>query len=312
MNITIKAFSYAVLLLGAVVSHAQTILTPTTLAAALTDSKTKITSVTSATGFVAGTTVAYVDRELMGVQAVNGTSITFIRGMAGTFAGPHTVTASVFVWNPSNVGPFFVGIPQGSCTRSKELYLPRIDVKSGTISDCLGGFWAAGDVTGTAAVSKFRTASPDLGVFTYTTQLSNTATIATELYCTEVWLPTNKLVTGIGVLKGTTATTDKWLVVLYDSSGVALANSALAGTLVATANVYQQFPLTSQYFAVGPSQYFACMQSNGTTATFQALITGADANLLTKGQTGVVFGTVSALTVPTTFTTAVGPAVYLY
>ena len=35
-------------------------------------------------------------------------------------------------------------------------------------------------------------------------------------------------------------------------------------------------------------------------------------NFLTKGQTGVTFGTVPTLTVPTSFTDAVGPYVYLY
>jgi hypothetical protein len=42
-------------------------------------------------------------------------------------------------------------------------------------------------------------------------------------------------------------------------------------------------------------------------------VTGSSAdNTLTKGQTGATFGTIPALTVPTTFTTAVGPYVYLY
>jgi hypothetical protein len=41
-------------------------------------------------------------------------------------------------------------------------------------------------------------------------------------------------------------------------------------------------------------------------------VTGVNDNILTKGQTGATFGTLPALTVPTAFTTAVGPYVYLY
>jgi hypothetical protein len=41
-------------------------------------------------------------------------------------------------------------------------------------------------------------------------------------------------------------------------------------------------------------------------------VTGVNDNFLTAGQTGATFGTVPTLTVPTTFTTAVGAYIFLY
>src|SRR5207244_4421622 len=125
--------------------------------------------------------------------------------------------------------------------------------------------------------------------------------------------PYNKQLTGIALLNGTTAAgTDKHYVVLYDQGGTALANSAVAGASTSGASTYQTFAFTTKFYAVGPAQYFACFQTNGTTDTVRMVVTGTQDTLLTKGQTGATFGTVPALTVPTTFTTAVGPYVYLY
>ncbi|HXO85460.1 MAG TPA: hypothetical protein VN803_08035, partial [Gemmatimonadales bacterium] len=126
------------------------------------------------------------------------------------------------------------------------------------------------------------------------------------------YLPTTKLLTGIALLNGTTVGTDSQYVILYDSAGNLLANSAVAGTLTAGPSVYQERSFTSKYFAVGPAQYFACAQSNTGTDSLRMAITGINGNLLTKGQTGVVYGTIPALTVPTTFNSAVGPYVYVF
>ena len=169
-----------------------------------------------------------------------------------------------------------------------------------------------------ALLPKNQYAFPDSGGTAYTSLNTNGTTLsATTLYCTEVNLPTNKLLTGIALLNGTTASTDNHYVVLYDSTGVALANSALAGAIAAGASTYQKYAFTQKFFAVGPAQYFACFQSNGTTDTVRMVVTGTQDTLLTKGQTGAAayassLFTIGALTVPTTFTTAVGPYVSLY
>lgn len=302
-------------------ADAQTVMLPTTLSAAVTDSAAHRIVVTSATGFVANTTFAYVDRELMAVQAISGTTITVRRGAGGTVATTHANSALVFVgpalaFAPANgVRLDTSGNAAGSCARGNLLYVPIINPRTSTISDCIGGQVVSGHPfnSGTLTSTRFRVTSPESGNVAYTGINTNGTTLgATTLYCSEVVLPSNKLLTGIALLNGTTVGTDNHYVVLYDSAGNALANSALAGAVAASASAYQEFAFTAKYFAIGPAQYFACFQTNGTTATVRMAVAGAGDNLLTKGQTAATFGTVPALTVPTTFTTAVGPYVYLY
>ena len=70
-------------------------LATTTLAGAC-DGNTNTISVTSATGFVAGS-YCTVDAESMKIMAVSGTQISVFRGVRGTMAQAHTVYALVTV-----------------------------------------------------------------------------------------------------------------------------------------------------------------------------------------------------------------------
>jgi hypothetical protein len=299
-------------------AHAQTILVPTTLSASIANDSVQVmtvASVTTVSGYtvVAGS-IGYIDNEEVIVKPLNGvvsgTTLGIIRSQGGTTGKAHASGALVFFGPPNAFKAVPSFLPQGSCTRGNELYLPYINVREATISDCLGGQWTNGVTTRSP---RWKVNSPEPGATIYTSlNTSGTTLGATTLYCTEVNLPTNKLLTGIAILNGTTVGTDNHYVVLYDSGGNAVANSALAGAVAATASVYQPYAFTSKFFAVGPAQYFACFQSNGTTATVRMALTQVNDTVLTAGQTGATFGTVPVLTVPTTFTTAVGPYVYLY
>jgi hypothetical protein len=305
-TIQICSFVLVALLLGAMQVYAQTVLVPTTLSAAIGDGKVQTFIVASATGFSAGN-LAVIDKEAAEIRAVSGTTITVRRGAAGTAAVAHA--SGALVWTTTQ---FATNAPSGACTRGsgEAAVLPRISIKDGVISDCLGGKWTAGVPS---AAQKFRINSPEPGGTAYTALNTNGTTLgATTLYCTEVFVPASKLLTGIALLNGTTDGTDKHYVVLYDSAGKLLANSDVAGATSAGASAFQEFAFTSKFYAVGPQAYFACFQTNGTAATVRMAVTGSNDNLLTKGQTGATFGTIPALTVPTTFTTAVGPYVYLY
>jgi hypothetical protein len=348
MNIKITSFCklsllFALLVLAPIVG-AQTILTTTTLSSAAQGmgsvngatptGNQSIISVASATGINApapntsltsgiiatseAQTYLYVDRELMQVKAVSGTTILVIRGVSGTYAPSHASGAVVIIvpaavfgsWSGGGAdsGPQGPSFPQGSCTRTNELYLPRIQFSSGSISDCLGGQWINGDAAQTTRIHSKVLYAPQPGAVLYTgINTTGTATVAGTLFCTEIQLPYSKLLTGLAVLNGTTVGTDNHLVALYDSGGNLLANSAVAGVLAATASNYQQISFTAPYYAVGPAQYFGCVQSNGTTATVRMLVTQVQDQYLTKSVAGT-FGTVPAtITAPTTFTTAVGP-----
>lgn len=331
---------------------AQTLLTTTTLSSAAQGAgsvngatptgNTSIISVASATGINSpaanssltsgliatsdAQTYLYVDRELMQVRAQSGTSITVIRGMAGTSGVSHASGALVFIvpaaaigaWSGSGFAAASQGpaTPQGSCTRANELFLPRIHFGSGTISDCNGGQWVNGDaaettrsgVTGSvSAANGFR--YPEIGaVLLSTVQTAGTAPAAnTQIECTELDVPFSMFLSGIAPLNGSTVGTDKHWVILYDSGGAVLANSAAAGVTTAGASTYQKYNFISPYYVVGPARYFACYGTNGTTDTVRHSITGINDNILGGAVTGQVFGTAAAITVPSTYTTAKVP-----
>lgn len=325
-------------------ANGQTILGNTTLSAAvgntvssaLTTGNLSVITVASATGITAptpntsntaglatsgGSTYLYVDRELMQVVGVSGTTITVIRGVGSTSSGSHASSALVFVlpaaavanWSGGNYGQA-PAVPQGSCTRTSELYLPRIQFGSGIVSDCLGGQWINGDSLQTTRQSFYRLESPTIGAVSNGAAIGTNSTVtAAELYCTEIRLPFGKLLTGLAPHIATTGGTDKWIVALYDSGGNLLANSAVAGATVGSANTWQASAFTTPFYAVGPAQYFGCMMSNGTTATLDTVTTGKDDNILTfKSASPGTFGTLPNFTAPTAFNSVSGPYLYAY
>ena len=206
------------------------------------------------------------------------------------------------------------GYPFGSCTRSSGLVLPYIDVNNNVISDCIGGVWVNGGTTNQNGNQSTVIYAPQPGAVIYTSINTNGTTLAaTTMYCTEIDLQQSKLATGLAFLLGTTGGTDKHISVLYDATGNLLANSATAGTTAGTASTYETLPFTTKYYMVGPAKYYGCLQTNGTTATVRMLITSVQDGYTTKGVTGQTFGTIpSTITVPTTFTTAVGPYEQVY
>lgn len=299
----------------------QVVLTTTTLSAAVADSSIQKITVASVTGINAPSasdptksTSVYVDRELMDVESISGTTLTVIRGTSSTGGRAHASGAVVFVI-PNYLVTFSGGaygyppaVPAGSCTRANEQYLPRIQFISGLASDCIGGQWVTGDALGTQRPST-PYLSPAIGgtLQTAIDTAGNAAGASTEEYCTQVNLPYSKYLTGLAVLNGTTVGTNKWLYILRDSSGNLLANSATAGATTAGASTYQQIPFVTPYYAVGPATYFACLQANGTTDTYRRVNTAANEGLFAGKITGGTFGTiVNPITVPASFTTALG------
>jgi hypothetical protein len=135
--------------------------------------------------------------------------------------------------------------------------------------------------------------------------------VAGTLNISEIFVPHWNTWKGLAVLNGTVVGTDNMLVALYSSSGALLANSAVAGTLSAGASTFQSRDFLAPV-TLAPGRYFCGVQSNGTTATSNKFVTANGVNVLTTSSTGT-FGTVPAsITVPTTFTTAVGCVCQLY
>lgn len=320
MTKTFKTLALFGLLLVASMLSAQTILPQTTLSAAVTTSSTTTVSLTSVTGVVGTSTALFVADgagEAMFVNSVNpvAKTVSVTRGYqtAGS-AHPHLSGALVFVIQGNALAYAFKALaPSGSCTRNQQLYLPVIAIEApsqgtSSVSDCVGGVWVTGPLLSQNA-APFRFYFPNPGATAYTSvNGTGTAPTATSLFCTELDVPYNFRMTGLGVLNGTVVGTDNHTISIYDSTGNLLANSAAAGVLAANASTYQNISLTTPYYLVGPALYFGCMQSNGTTATVRMVVSGTQDQILTKATTGQTFGTfVSSFTVPTTFTTAVGP-----
>lgn len=343
MKNTLKSLFILIGLLAVTSSgFAQTILANTTLSATMPSSAStasttgnpSIAVVASATGISAPTpntsntygvatseaqSYIYVDRELMEVRAVSSTTLTVIRAVAGTAGSSHASGAIVLVVPASAIfggNARYGSIPQGSCTRANELFLPHIQFVSGVISDCLGGQWVNGDVWQTTRFVNgslgLRLPDPGATALTALETAGTAAGAATEEYCTEIDLPYSMLLTGLGVLNGTTVGTDKHLLDLRDSSGIVVANSAVAGAVTAVASTYQKYNFTTPYFAVGPARYFGCMQANGTTDTVRHTITAVNNNVFAGKLTGQTFGTLVTATMPSTFTTALGPYYLLF
>ncbi len=137
------------------------------------------------------------------------------------------------------------------------------------------------------------------------------ASVAGTVYRSEIYVPEPMEVTGIAMLNGTTAVgTDDVIYALYDGDGNLLASTALAGTLAAVADVFQEIALTAP-ISINRGKHFLALQVEGTTTPHQRIATLTYLNA-TSSAVGV-FGTLPAsFTPPTTTTADVGPIGYLY
>lgn len=314
---TLKTLTLALLVLAAVFAPApapaQTLVPMTTLGAAIANGSTTFINVSSSTGMTAGVTYLYIDHELLPVNAVlNGGNLQVGRGYGGTKATAHGSTAIVFD-GPATAFRAFT--PFGSCTRGNELYLPSINTNTGEISDCLGGQWVTGQ-EGKIQVAPTVALNASTGGTIYTS-INGTGTApgaSTEMYCSELDLPFNKQLTGMAVLNGTSVATDHHQYELYDASGNLLAKSAsTAAGSYGSASEYGQVAFTSKFYAIGPATYYTCFSSDGTTATVRMLVTQVNDFLHAGKLTALTYGTVpTTITVPSTFTTALGPYSYVY
>lgn len=142
------------------------------------------------------------------------------------------------------------------------------------------------------------------------------ATAGTDSACTngvsyfvELNVPYNQTLTGLAYQVGSVGGTDSVIAALYNSAGVVVANSALAGATVGTAAQIQSVAFLSTY-AAAAGRYFASVTFNGTTAKFRTYpIPGSK---FIAGSEAETFGTVTAITPGTSFTADKGPLCYVY
>src|SRR4051812_32091319 len=144
---------------------------------------------------------------------------------------------------------------------------------------------------------------------------TSTTVVANTMYFADVFIPeTSKVLTGIGWLNGTTATTSKTIVTLYNSAGTLVANSIVTGggTLIATANIFQQVAFVTPYTTPKPGRYWIGYMQDSTTATPRTIAAATWVNVLTGSVAGVAATATTSITPPTTFTADTGPIAYVY
>lgn len=167
------------------------------------------------------------------------------------------------------------------------------------------------ELTRTDAAEPWKMGNIEIGNVAYGSLGTSAVHVAGTIYLSEIFLPRTKRVTGIGILNGATVGTDNLIAALFDINGTLLANSALAGTLSAGANAFQELP-----FAPGPIElkndgvYYLGLQCSGTTATTRRIAASTFLRR-TKTSTGT-FGTLPTQAVPTSFVADAGPIGYVY
>ena len=135
------------------------------------------------------------------------------------------------------------------------------------------------------------------------------ACVSGTVICSELFLPFNRTITGIGYLIGSVGGTDKVVASLYDYAGAILGYSAIAGSTVGTTATFQNLALLTAV-AAKTGKYYIGLCFNGTTAKFRAYtIAGALFEAWNEAQT---FGTPAVVTPPGTFTADKGPMAYVY
>lgn len=141
---------------------------------------------------------------------------------------------------------------------------------------------------------------------------TSTTPAATSVYLTQILIGGNASLTGVKVLNGATVGTNKYVVALFDSAGVKVANSALAGVTTAGANVYQALPFTAAATVKGPGVYWIGLYVNGTTDRFQSIPAVGEIGGYAGSVGAQTFGTVATITPPTSFTADLGPIAFTY
>jgi hypothetical protein len=127
-----------------------------------------------------------------------------------------------------------------------------------------------------------------------------------------MYVPWTFTATGlIAAVPGGTTGTDKWIGVIWNSSGATVASSATAGTTTPATFETFKLPFGTATTIAGPASYFAGIQSNGTAAHVEMFNNNAE-GFATGSQAGT-YGTIVAIGTPaTTYTINVGPMLKTY
>lgn len=158
-------------------------------------------------------------------------------------------------------------------------------------------------ITANGARSEWAT----LDIFPSTTTTgTDTTPVVTETYIAEVYVANNCDATGVTILNGS-AVAGNLKGALYDGLGNVVAQTA--STAQSGTAALQAIAFTAVAKIKGPATYFIGVQCNSTSARIRTHTLGV---MAAAKKTGETFGTITPITPPTTFTTALGPVASLY
>ena len=232
-------------------------------------------------------------------------AVTLYKAYQGYAAG-----ATIVVPDDTQTALIAQGIGYAASGQPSQSY---VATGSALVAPTVGGNKSAQDIAGFGAPSSPQGPRilPNGPILAFASLGTSAVHVAGTWYRSEIYVPHLAQWTGINVLNGATVGTDNIMVALYDTNGVLITNSAVAGALSAGANAFQSLAFLTQPI-LNPGRYFIAVQCNGTTATTRKWAAANGGNQMTQSATGT-FGTVPAsFTPPTTFTADVGPIAALY
>lgn len=130
--------------------------------------------------------------------------------------------------------------------------------------------------------------------------------VNTETYIVEVFVPIQTTLTGVKWM-GLATSTGNVQFSLADSTGAVITAAQSASTATSGTANYQTAAFAATY-AAKPGKYFVLMQNSGSNH-YRAHTIG---NFGASKKTGETYGTFTAVTPPTTFTTAIAPILDVY
>lgn len=232
-------------------------------------------------------------------------AVTLYKAYQGYSAG-----ATIIVPDDTQTALIAQGIGYAASGQPSQSY---VATGSALVAPTVGGNKSAQDIAGFGAPSSPQGPRilPNGPILAFASLGTSAVHVAGTWYRSEIYVPHLAQWTGIQVLNGATVGTDNIMAALYDTNGVLITNSAVAGALSAGANAFQSLAFLTQPI-LNPGRYFVAVQCNGTTATTRKWAAANGGNQMTQSATGT-FGTVPAsFTPPTTFTADVGPIAALY
>jgi microcystin-dependent protein len=140
---------------------------------------------------------------------------------------------------------------------------------------------------------------------------TNLDIVVTEMYVAEVFIPSNVTLTGVAPFFGAN-TNGNVKVALFNSAGTRVALSASTAAGAFTADDYTRIAFSATYAAVGPATYYVGIICDDNTNDLNTHVIG---NFGAGKIESLVYATeagYASITVPTTFTTGLGPIATLY